>query len=171
MSLGDTFWQRWWSILCTGIAWRVHSYCHRMFPQGNLSSERGKNIQTLIMKLIITAVWNKWESSRSDKSNLQRFVAIIRVKHWWCWWGVGGGKHVLQQLCKLLYCTCWRRRSISRSWVSTLKADFSALQWIQLSLHHAEGLSLWNARERLNFAVNTWEVLDNVTFLCMHKDK
>ena len=89
MSLGDTFWQRWWSILCTGIAWRVHSYCHRMFPQGNLSSERGKNIQTLIMKLIITAVWNKWESSRSDKSNLQRFVAIIRVKHWWCWWGGG----------------------------------------------------------------------------------
>lgn len=38
--------------------------------------------------------------------------------------------------------TCWRRCRISRSCVSTLKADFNALQWIQLSLHHAEGLAL-----------------------------
>lgn len=43
---------------------------------------------------------------------------------------------------KLHSYTCWRRCKISRSCVSTLKADFSALQWIQLALHHAEGLAL-----------------------------
>lgn len=48
---------------------------------------------------------------------------------------------------KCKYCcretiTCFRRWRISLSWVSTLKADFTARQWIQCSLHQADGLSL-----------------------------
>lgn len=55
-------------------------------------------------------------------------------------------------------CTFWSRRRISRSWVSTLKADFSALQWTQLSLHHTEGMLLQNAKERLACMIDIFYV-------------
>lgn len=51
--------------------------------------------------------------------------------------------------------TCWRRCRISRSCVSTLKADLSALQWIQLSLHQAEGLALLKKKKKNNPVVTS----------------
>lgn len=94
MNHSDTFWQRWWSILCTGIVWRVHSYCHQKFLQGSLFSERKEGVctrkneshtsewlQQRVGKLI-----NKWQSWTSDHSNLQSFSQ-------WC----------ENELCKLLY--------------------------------------------------------------------
>lgn len=78
-------------------------------------------------------------------------------------------------------CTCCSRMRISDSWVSTLKADLSALQWIQLSLHHTEGLSLQRARERLAHKItvmipNTccllWNKIwyDKIRWLCAYVD-
>lgn len=45
----------------------------------------------------------------------------------------------LKQIQKLYFFTCFSLVVISRSCLSTLKADFTALQWIQYFWHQAEG--------------------------------